>query len=308
MRSNSGPVAFLSRDSGMHFQYSAAVSPLVRIPSGGRIIVETHDARFGALLGRRTGEPYELPLPQPGRGNPVNGPIEIEKARPGDSILITIETVEVGHLGWCGAHAHVGPTSSGYIPSPVGRTCEISDGMIEFSAALSIDSSPMIGCIGTAPETPLSTALSGRHGGNMDQTIMCAGTQVQLPVLVEGAQVFVGDLHAAQGDGELSGVALEVPGEVEMTIDLESDSISWPWAFTQDKIAVLTTGATFEEARAQAVENVIRAIESVYRLEPADALALISVVGDLRIGQSWGGDQITLRLEMPRSLMLRPVP
>lgn len=180
--------------------------------------------------------------------------------------------------------------------------------MIHFNDGIVIPTAPMIGCIGTAPSEPVSTSLAGRHGGNMDQAIVGEGARVFLPVFTPGGLLFVGDVHATQGDGELSGVALEIPAEVDLTVGLDSEtSISWPWVTTSGAIAVLTAESMFEEARAEAVENMVRAVHARHGLAFADCLALISVVGHLRIGQAYGGDQLTVRLEMPAELDLHPV-
>ena len=119
--------------------------------------------------------------------------------------------------------------------------------------------------------------------------------------------LYIGDVHAAQGDGELSGVGLEIPADVTVTVDIDRGRrLQWPWVVTEDSVIVMTSAMEFGDARREAVEEVVRVLESQLGLEPADALALISVVGNLRIGQAFGGMEMTLRLEMPRSLGIVP--
>jgi acetamidase/formamidase len=84
---------------------------------------------------------------------------------------------------------------------------------------------PMIGCIATAPAGQLSyrgTDL-GPYGGNMDYNRMGEGATLYLPVFHPGALLFLGDAHAAMGDGELTGSALETSVDVEMTVDVIRD-------------------------------------------------------------------------------------
>ncbi len=166
----------------------------------------------------------------------------------------------------------------------------------------------MIGCIGTASDgDPPLAGLPGRYGGNMDHKVIGAGTTVYLPVFVPGGLLYIGDVHACQGDGELSGVALEIGAEVTVTVSvLQNAGLHWPWAATPEKIMVMTTAMEFADARRSAVAEMIAALESQLRLEPAEALALISVAGDLRVGQAFGGMELTLRLEMPATLGLSP--
>lgn len=298
----------ITREHAEHFSYSNEPSPVAEVTPGTLLTVETLDTRSGQLLDRPLAFPYELPKPEQGRGNPVTGPIVVKGATRGDCLVVDVHAIEVGRVGWCGGHAHVGPTRDGTIDRPIGRTCEIVDGQVRFSPEIGIPIQPMIGCIGTAPDVPVPTALAGRHGGNMDQAVITSNTSVYLPVYADGGLVFIGDLHAIQGDGELSGVALEIPGTVQMTIDLvENRSLSWPWVRTSDHLAVLTAADTFDEARAEAVENMLRSVMARHRIEAADALALISIAGDLRVGQAYGGEQLTLRLQMPLNLGLSPV-
>ena len=128
-----------------------------------------------------------------------------------------------------------------------------------------------------------------------------------LPVFTDGGLLYIGDVHATQGDGELSGVGLEIPAEVEVTIDLEkSRKLRWPWAVTADSVAVMTTAMEFNDARREAVEEMTKVLERQLGLETADAVALISITGDLRIGQAYGGMEMTLRLEMPKDLGITP--
>jgi amidase len=304
------PVLRVGRDQIAH-AYEAGVAPVGEVAPGSVVVFATHDARAGSLLDRPTGEPYELPLP-PGKGNPVTGPVAVTGARPGDAVVVTIQRIVLGEVGWCGGHAHVGPVPVGRVPRPIARTCEVQDGHVVFGPDLKIPVKPMVGCVGTAPapaEGAISTACSGRHGGNMDQPVVAEGARVWLPVAVDGALVWLGDVHACQGDGELSGVALEAPAEVTVTIDLvHGAGIAWPWVELPDgRVAVCTVAPTWSEARSLAVDAAMQAVERDLGLEAGDALALVSLVGDLRPGGSWGGPQENARVELPASLGIGPV-
>lgn len=270
----------------------------------------TEDARCGALLDRPRGVSFRLPLPTPGAGNPVTGPVAVTGVEPGDAVEVSIDTIELDPVGWLGAHAHVGPVPTGRVPDPVGRTVDVGDGTIRFGPEFTLPVKSMVGCVGTAPhDGPWSTALPGRHGGNMDQPIVTVGTRVLLPAYVPGALVAVGDLHASQGDGELSGVGLEIGGRVTTTLSrIPAAGLEWPWAVTTDRLAVLVAGDTFHEARQAAVEAMMTAIERSLGITPGEALALLSIAGDLRIGQSYGAGPLTLRLEVPRELGVSPLP
>lgn len=292
------------------FAYDPESSPVESVDSGTTVTFATEDARCGALLDRERGVSYRLPLPTPGSGNPVTGPVAVNDTEPGDAIEVSIDAIDFDPVGWCGAHAHVGPVPTGRVPEPVGRTVDVAHGTVHFGSDLKLPVRPMVGCVGTAPhDGPWSTALPGRHGGNMDQSIVTVGVRVMLPVYVPGALVCVGDLHASQGDGELSGVGLEIGGRVTTTLHRVTGArLDWPWAITADRLAVLVAGQTFAEAREAAVDSMMTAIERSLGMTPGEALALLSIVGDLRIGQSYGSGPMTLRLEIPRDLGVSPLP
>jgi amidase len=290
------------------YAYDGSAPPRLSVASGATVTLETRDARAGALLDREVGPLFTLPRATPGRGNPLTGPIAIDGALPGDALVVRIDQIKLVSPGWCGAHAHVGPVPPGRIPEPLGRLCQVDGDIVRFSEHISLPARPMVGCIGTAPDNGApSSGLPGRFGGNLDHRIVTTGATVHLPVFVPGGLLFIGDVHASQGDGELSGVAVEIGAEVTVTVELRKGvRLGWPWVEFEEVIAVITTAMEFTEARTEAVEAMLDALESQLGMRPAEALALLSAVGDLRIGQAFGGMEMTLRLELPKSLGLRP--
>ncbi len=302
-----GPILSINRDL-VGYSYTSRLAPRLTVAPGATVRFETWDARAGALLDRVAGRPFDLPPPIPGRGNPLTGPLAIRGTEPGDALLVTIDEIECISPGWCGGHAHVGPLPPGRVPRPLGRVCTHDGEFVHFGGDVRLPLSPMIGCIGTAVTgDPPNAGLPGRHGGNLDHPVIATGAVVYLPVFVDGGLLYIGDVHAAQGDGELSGVGLEIPAEVTVTVDIDRGRrLRWPWVVNEDRVIVMTSALEFADARREAVEQVVRVLEMQLGYEPADALGLISVAGNLRIGQAFGGMEITLRLEMPRSLGIVP--
>ena len=291
---------------GFHYEER---EPVIIVEPGTCLTFETLDARSGALLDRAVGSLFELPKPDPARGNPLTGPVAVAGAEPGDALVAMILAIEPITPGWAGGHAHVNPLAPGRVPRPLGRICAVRDGVVHFSERITIPAVPMIGCIGTAvPGEPIHAGVPGRHGGNIDQKVVTAGTTVHLPVFVPGGLLYVGDVHAVQGDGELSGVGLEIAAEVTITIGLRKRAaLAWPWLETADRLAVLTSADDFPTARREAVEAMVDLMERRWAMEPAEALALLSVAGDIRIGQAFGGPlPMTVRLEIPRFEGLTP--
>jgi amidase len=293
------------------YQYAAAIPARATVLPGATIRVATHDARAGLLDDRTPGTMFELPRP-PAQGNPLTGPIAIEGAAPGDTLVVRIDAIDLDAAGWAGGHAHVNPLEPGRIPRPIGRRIAVAGGIARFSERFELALRPMVGCIGvaTAPSAgdPPSSGFVGRFGGNMDQPVVGPGSTVFLPVLVKDALLYIGDIHATQGDGELSGVALEIGSRVTVTVDLlPGRTVRWPWVAFGDRLAVMTSDEDFVVARREAVDAVIAALESAYAMEPGEALALVSLAGDMRMGQTMGRGPMTLRLEVPRWDGLEPV-
>ena len=297
----------IARDQIGYF-YDALVLPVLSVPPGTTVVFETQDARGGAMFANPVGELVDLPRPPVGRGNPVTGPLEIQGARPGDALIVDILDIQTISPGWCGGHAHMGPLAEGRIPRARGRVCAVADGAVHFSSSIRLDEQPMIGCIGIGPVgDAIPCGTPGRHGGNLDHKVIGRGARVFLPVNRPGALLWIGDVHATQGDGELSGTAMEIGADVTVRVDLAAElNIDTPWIETKDRLMSTSASLDFATARRDAIESMMRALEQQLGLEPAEALALISAVADLRVGQAFGGMELTLRLEVPRSLGLHP--
>jgi amidase len=290
------------------YTYDPTAEPVLTVGPGSTLVFETQDARGGSMFVNPPGQLVDLPCPTPGRGNPVTGPLAIDGARPGDALVVDVLEIRTISPGWCGGHAHVHPLSDGRIPRARGRVCNVAEGQVHFSARIHLPEQPMIGCIATAPAgEPINCGKPARCGGNLDHKVIGVGARVYLPVSHAGGLLWIGDVHAQQGDGELSGTAVEIAADVTVRVDIIPDlKLGWPWVETDDRLMSISASLDFAEARREAVESMMGVLEHQLGLEPAEALALISAIGDLRIGQAFGGMEMTLRLEMPRSLGIRP--
>jgi amidase len=290
------------------YHYDAAVPPVLTVDPGTRVEFETLDARAGDLFDRPVGALFELPRPNAGRSNPITGPLAVRDAEPGDALVVEIEQVDVVTPGWSGGHAHVNPLWPGRVPRALARIVNVTADEVRFSDGIVIPTRPMLGCVGIAVPTPaggrqaVQAGYAGRHGGNLDHKVVTAGTTLFLPVSVPGALLYIGDAHAAQGDGEVSGTAIEVGSLTRVRVDLvKGAAMAWPWLETSDRWMVLVADDDFVVARREAVDTAMTLLERDLDIEPAEALALLSGAADLRIGQAMGGAiPMTLRLEIPK--------
>jgi len=271
---------------------------VARVADGATVVFDTVDARAGALLERPPGafrlEPSTLD------GNPVSGPVHLDGAEPGDAIRVDVLAIRCGPRGWSGAHAHVGWLAGRSDVEPVGFIGEVDGDRVRVRDGLDLPLRPMLGCIGTAPTVRTPAAGAGAHGGNLDHPVIGVGAQVLLPVLVPGALLSIGDVHAVQGHGELSGVALEVPAEVAVRVTLlRGLGIARPWVRRDGRIGVLAAAETFEAAVAAAVDESVDRLGADAGLSPAAALATLSVCGDITVGAAWGGGVVTVLVDAP---------
>jgi acetamidase/formamidase len=146
---------------------------------------------------------------------------------------------------------------------------------------------PFLGCIGVCPRfgETIDSLTPSNHGANMDCIETAAGTTVYLPVFVEGALLFFGDGHAAQGDGEACGVALETPTITELTVDVVKDySIAWPRFENDDYIMTVGNTRPLIDAVRIAKTEMVLWLERDYGFDRWEGFQLLSQVGRVRVG------------------------
>lgn len=234
------------------------------------VMVDTNTIQARAMLGH--------PI------NPVNGPVYINGAMPGDTVKITIEDVRVtsdatlilNDNQTCKAfHPYI--TDDEVVKFPV------KDGICDMFG-VKVELKPFPGCLGVAGAERISTLDQGRHGGNMDCKLMTKGTVLYVPVLTPGALVATGDIHAYQGDGEIVG-GLEVAGEVDLKLELiKGISERWPVLETEDRWYTIVSKDTMEEASMEAVDMMFRFIlDRSNKYTPNHLMLMLAELADLEV-------------------------
>jgi acetamidase/formamidase len=268
----------------LYYEFSRHHPPCVVITSGATLLVETEDALSGQIRSSadrrdKAAMPYS---------NPLTGPIGVEGAEPGDALAVHIERIEP-RIGQCATYTAAPKQLTEWLGGdcPHGtRVCPIRDGQIYWSDKITIPYTPMLGCIGTAPEWGAPTTLpAGPHGGNMDIIETCPGNTVYLPVFVPGGLLYLGDAHAAMGHGELSATGLEMPAAVTVTVDLlKNQRLPSPRIASPAEIMTVATGCPMERAIAQAYAWLILWMESAYGWNRWQAYDLLTHVGQISVG------------------------
>jgi acetamidase/formamidase len=228
--------------------------------------------------------------------NPVSGPVFVAGARPGDVLAVEILEFRPRAWGWTALIPGFGLLADEF-PDPWLRISPVDPdrGIVEFVGGIVVPYAPFPGTIGVAPAEPGSHSVvpPRRWGGNIDTPHLQPGSTLLLPVGVDGALFSVGDTHAAQGDGEVCGTAIETAMEVSLRLTVRRDlrltapAIEVPArepAGAQGPYLVMTgVGPDLMEAARDATRSAIEHIAEHDGLTREEAYAFLSVAGQLRI-------------------------
>lgn len=267
--------------------------PIATVSPGETFAVETADAFENKIDSVQADIAKIIQLPYV---NPLTGPIYVKGAGKGDTLAVTVHSIEVTRDY---AVSALIPEFGGLCSTVFTRTLNeplpprvmlhpIRGGEMTFSETLSIPPipcEPFYGTIGTAPELEAVSSLApGVHGGNMDAADVCPGNTVFLPVKVDGALLYVGDGHAAQGDAEICGVAAEIPTRGVLSVDvIKGLMIGTPRVESEDYIMTIGSARPMEDAARIAFYELVMWLESDYGMERLLAYQLCSQIARVRL-------------------------
>ncbi|MEI2400900.1 acetamidase/formamidase family protein, partial [Paenibacillus phytohabitans] len=257
-------------------------SPVKRVESGSTVVFETLDC-FSNLIQRE-----DQPFSSVGwdKINPATGPLYVEGSERGDILKVEIIDIEIEKKGVMTTAPNLGVLGD-IVTGETTKIIPIQDGKAIFNDEIHIPIKPMIGVIGTSPETEeIPTGTPGAHGGNMDCKKIIKGSTLYLPVNVPGALLSMGDLHAVMADGEIVICGLEIPGKVTVKVSVIKDnSLPLPMLQSDDKIITIASAKDLDEAAKLATIQMHTFIVEKLGLEVDEAGMLLSLVGDLKICQ-----------------------
>ncbi len=283
----------------LHGHFSRHLEPILTVDSGDSIAFaclhagwrDTANEHFPER--RRDGDELDA-------GHALIGPVEVRGARAGQTLEVSIDEVRVGPCGVTDAGGWHTPLNE-RLGVHEGETA-ILDWTLDADAGVGRDQTgrevslhPFLGVIGMPPDESgvHSTAPPRVCGGNIDCKELVAGTRLYLPISVDGALLSAGDGHAAQGDGEVSQLAIEAPVErARLTLSVRDDvPLEWPAAWTPEAWLTFGFDPDLDEAAAVAIDGMLDLMGREHGLERREALALASVVVDLRVTQVVNGAQ-----------------
>ncbi len=271
------------RKNRVIYSFSHSHSPVEYVELGERILLETEDA-----LGGQVKDDEVLPETLDwSKVDSATGPLFVEGVNEGDTLVVDIQRILTENKGVIVVIPKQGALGSRRRFNADKKIVEISEGYVKFSDKIRVETKPMIGTIGVAPETgEISTSTPGRHGGNMDVKEIKAGTKLYLPVSTKGALFAAGDIHAVQADGEACVSAVEVSGQILLSFDaIKEKTVSWPVLETKTHYLFLTCGESLDEAATLAAEAAVQALMREHSLSFEKAYMLASLVVDLEINQ-----------------------
>jgi amidase len=283
----------IADQGAFHYVYGPYVEAKLRVKPGAVVTVETHDAFEGKVTREDMSPSSVLNFPFL---NPQTGPIHVEGAEKGDRLAVRILSIrprgpqpvgttclipEFGGL--------VGTAQTAMLNKPLPekvKKVRVDEQGVYWSEKITLPYEPFIGTIGTSPEIEAISSLQpDYHGGNMDLPDVGPGAVVYLPVNASGALLYLGDCHAVQGDGELCGVALEMPATVKLQIDLiKGAPLANPMLETEDFVMCVGSARPMEDAARIAYRDLVRFVDAETGMGEDEAYMLLTMAGKVRLG------------------------
>ncbi len=292
----------IPRDLARKFAFDWRDEPLLRVRPGESFEIETFDASSAYF---KTPADKAIPALRPGfdksppLANPIAGPVWVEGAQKGDTLIVQIEDILVADYSWIAIGPKRGPLGEStrwpelsaeyttkifhHTPGPSGTT---RDGTLHFSDRLSWPITPFIGTLGVCPEREVTTSLDGQGdwGGNLDIRDVTVGNKIYLPIFHEGARFYLGDVHASQGDTEFTGTAAETCATVRLKLEvIKGKRVPWMRIEKPESLISIHAFRPLEIAVETATVNLMDWLATDYGFTPTDAYCLVSTCPDFRI-------------------------
>jgi acetamidase/formamidase len=296
-----------------HQGWDRSFAPVVRIPPGESLEFDVSDSSAGQLGASSTVD--DVVRLDFGKINPVTGPVFVEGAEPGDVLKVTLLSFEPSGWGWTANIPGFGLLADEF-KQPALHLWRYDPKTLApalFGRWAKVPLKPFTGTIGVAPGQPglHSIVPPRRVGGNMDVRDIALGTELFLPIECPGALFSVGDTHAAQGDGEVCGTAVESPMRVALRFDLlKQEPLAFPRFRTEGPVTrhldakgyEVTTGIgpDLMQAARDSVRSMIDLLGRQHAMPAIDAYLLCSVCGDLRVSEIVDLPNWTVSFYFPR--------
>jgi acetamidase/formamidase len=283
----------------VYFTYCYAHPPAMRIAPGDTVVTKTRDASNDvfAVTDKTVNPKIDL-----SKVNPQTGPFYIEGAEPGDTLVVRFDKIAPNRdWGWGGSIPYFGALAPEYktamITDPVPDMLFVwridrqkNVGMLDLPRSkvgkVEVPLRPFLGTVGVAPpgKECLSSLVPGPHGANMDFNEVVSGVTMYFPVFEPGALFMVGDGHAAQGDGEVDGAAIETSMDVQFTVELlKGKKINWPRLVNDTFIMSIGSTRPLIDALRIACVDLVNWLMADYGFDKLEATQLLGQAAQLEI-------------------------
>jgi acetamidase/formamidase len=320
------------RAADLKYTFDFRHPPLMEVEPGEPFVLETEDAPSGTYRSAddaaRLLDAWYLKYSPP-KANPLTGPVYVRGANSGDTLVVEIERLEIDSQSvtyWRPGHRPLGDSLKwsdlGKPTLVIGR---IEDGEVQMDEAatwengevvrhplnLQVRQSPFVGTIGVAPEREVETSVlgQGNWGGNMDVRDICQGARVLLPCYHQGALLYVGDVHACQGDTEFYGTAMEVRAAVTLRCEVvKGGQMPFVRIRTATSLVSLACARPLEEAVLRASVQLMDWLRQEYGCSQREAYLLVGVNPDFRVNVYQMAPIGKLRYTAGAEILKRSVP
>ncbi len=274
----------------IHTHWDATLEPVLEIQSGDVVAFALPDVSHGQIMPRSTHED----LLRLNDDYALVGPVFVHDARPGDALEVEMLDLRPGAWGWTGIIPGFGLLSEQF-SAPYLHIWDLSlKGRTRFLDVMEIPLQPFCGTMGVSPKTVqrMPVMPPGHFGGNMDIKSLGAGSSLWLPVQVDGALFSIGDPHAAQGNGEVAGTAIECSMDAAIRMTLHKDVQLLRPHFVSNPQELFPSARRFSsvgiasdlmEAAQDALRGTVAFLANRYNITPVQAYVLSSVIVDLAI-------------------------
>ena len=303
---------------------SPQVPPVLKIKSGDTVVIDTlshgglspdpvaYFKRAGITEGQVLKDAIAVSqmthkdwgIGTPGSGHVLTGPIFVDGAEPGDMLEVRIIRVSP-RVAYGVNSAGAGGAAPGMMEPTTPKIIQydIAKKTVNFAPGITYPLKPFMGIMTVAPEKAVGTRMPGQFGGNLDFQRLRDGATLYLPVLSPGALFSTGDPHAAQGDGEVSGNALEASMRATFQFVLHKGAgkdMTNPYAEDKDNYYLLGQDPDLDKALTSAINETVKFLGSKYGLKPQEAYSLSSVAVDFGVAQAVDGN-LTMYGVVPKS-------
>ncbi|MEX2366704.1 MAG: acetamidase/formamidase family protein [Pseudohongiellaceae bacterium] len=291
-----------------HLGWNSTQAPQIEIAPGDSLELKLQDASGNRV--DKDADAGIIASLKPENANPLTGPVWIDGAEPGDTLVVDILDFAHSDFGWTALIPGFGLLAKQFV-RPFLHISEYDAGHIRFTPDIILPTRPFAGTIGVCPSGQETLGAIPPHqcGGNMDFKSLTAGSRLYFPVQVPGALFSAGDGHAAQGDGEVCGTAVETQLSMGVTFSLlKNMSLPAPKAeiqvsrYADDHLVTTGIAPDLMQASQEAVSYMIDELVRRYGLSAELAYCLCSCAADLRIAELVNAPNWTVACCLPLSI------